>query len=75
MLSQVPARRIHLLDPSFNSPQRTDGVPLQSSDSSRFYGFPHDKPCLTCTKTIQFLYPVSMNQQPIQTANGGDGLC
>ena len=28
MLGQVPARRIHLLDPPFHSPQPTDTEPL-----------------------------------------------
>ena len=48
MLSQPPAGRIHLMDSPFRSPRRTDveplvPVPLQSSDSSGLYGFPHDK--------------------------------
>ena len=49
MLSPPPARRILPLDRPFHSPRRTEGetlvpVPLQSSDSSRLYGFPQEKP-------------------------------
>ena len=76
MLSPPPARRIHLLDRPFHSPRRTEG------ETIAIFGIKEDlrdsagtTTGLTCTRTIQFLQPISMNQPITQIVTGGVTLC